>query len=364
MSEIASEQDTYDKLKSLMKSMGMLGLHRLEVGTVGSPPHRGMKLLEDVPAHTSILSVPFEGLLQAQGPLVMSELGDILTCDPIEEQQVNPFLHSNGEQKGQPFPQRMLALYVLHESRKGKQSQWYDYMQTLPKQFSLLEDFSEEEMDQLRGTALHTAVMEKMHSRRTEWEIVRLFVPMCRPDYPPITWEDWHWARNIVNTRAFSYEMVDPKKDQYEWALERLTGNSSTPVKTDICLVPYVELANHANVNVSWFTFNGAVHVYSNDALRAGDEFFISYGDHLDNQHLAEYYGFVVEGNSNQVPSDCKLHDCACLLAHAAVFNTTIAEDQMQLRNQTLSFNMRNAIRLRLEQRLALQVTVKRSNCL
>jgi len=223
-------------------------------------------------------------------------------------------------------------------------SPWYDYLKTLPKKFSMLEDFDGEALEMLEGTSLAGTVGRTLQFHKAEYELLAMYLPVCRRNFT-MTWEEWHWARRVVTTRAFNYD---------------LTSTTDLHTKQDLCLIPYIELANHAPCNVSWYTLNKTLYVYTMDEMKAGDEFYISYGDALDNNHLIEYYGFVLDNNSQPVPSDCKSGDCECVMEHLQKFKTSVEKDKELLQSRNVPFDVHNAIHLRQEQhKVLLQQAVK-----
>lgn len=132
----------------------------------------------------------------------------------------------------------------------------------------------------------------------------------------------------------------------------------------DIGLVPLADMPNHNNVPVSWRinettrTFDLVTH----RPYKKGEEVFISYGS-LDNSHLLYVYGFALPGNEIKIPNPCKegeeqahnetLQD-ECVLAKMKQYRTSIRDDLQLLQQETLPFKKVNAIKLRIEERMAL----------
>merc|ERR1711998_410393 len=338
-----------------MISRGMTGLQKLEVQTTGNPPHRGLVLTGDVTKEERVVKLPVGAMMQAQGDEVWEAVGDIINCTVKLQSgkfMENPFqyYYSNGSLMNKPYLQRWLALYVASEIKLGRKSVWWPYLEGLPRQFNLLEDFGEKALDELKGTHLHDVSTKGLAFHKAEYNLVSFWVDRCRPDFGEFTWEDWHWARTIVTSRSFGYDLKDG---------DPLLGTQRV---RDISLIPFLDLANHKECNVSWYTLNGVFNLYSDETYHAGDEFFISYGDNLDNQHLMSYYGFVMDDNKNLVPSDCDKNDCQCVMTHLEAFNTTLTHDE-KLLDTPMDFNVRNAIKLRVEQRKALLSQAVNEHC-
>lgn len=223
-------------------------------------------------------------------------------------------------------------MWLLHEKLLGVNSTWYHYIRTLPTAFSTPTEFDDREIQDLEGTQLRMYAIERKKFELNEFQWIKKVVSSCRPSMK-FQWHDWHWARTIVTTRAFSYDMQNELENK-------------TVVK-DICLVPFIEMANHAFVNVSWFTYGKKFYLYSEDPIAAGSQFHINYGSAMSNLELLKHYGFVVEHNHNAIPTDCENDDCKCI--YNKRFNTTVLEEELALESSALSFNSRNAKRVQME---------------
>ncbi|KAK4147329.1 uncharacterized protein C8A04DRAFT_34058 [Dichotomopilus funicola] len=100
--------------------------------------------------------------------------------------------------------------------------------------------------------------------------------------FPKMSLEEFLYTWFIVNTRAFYY--VTEQMEAY-------------PPDDRLALVPLQDFFNHADdgCRVS-FSPGGCYEVRTNRTYRAGEEIYLSYGDHSNDFLLAEY-GFVMEEN-------------------------------------------------------------------
>lgn len=122
----------------------------------------------------------------------------------------------------------------------------------------------------------------------------------------------------------------------------------------DIALVPLADLPNHNNVGVSWRTNTSHFSmVAKSTSFKKGEEVYISYGRH-DNEHLLTVYGFMLDDNTYSVTSPCKGKDETCVIDAIKKYPTSVAKDIELLHNPHFSFNQRNAMKLRLEEKRAL----------
>lgn len=100
--------------------------------------------------------------------------------------------------------------------------------------------------------------------------------------FPEIPLEEYLYAWLVVNTRAFYY--VTEQMEAY-------------PPDDRLALVPLQDFFNHADdgCRVS-FSPDGCFTVRTNRTYHAGEEIYVSYGNHSNDFLLAEY-GFVMEDN-------------------------------------------------------------------
>ena len=85
-----------------------------------------------------------------------------------------------------------------------------------------------------------------------------------------------------------------------------------------------------------------------------GQEVFLSYGDGNSNQDLLFHYGIMMPHNKYYIHSPCDGGDDVCVAAALEQYNTSVGSDIVALASKDLSFNMRNILQLRQEEKLAL----------
>lgn len=309
------------------------GVDHLAAATVGSPPHRGLRLTRAMAAGDTVISVKYDNIISSRSLLTNETMQPVLARYEKEPNSELLYWLLNNILKPR------LTLMMMLERKKGVNSKWYHYIRSLPSQFSMVSSFSPSELDELRGVVEHEHNLKEtagtsINELRREFE---LFFPELHTNFPDIfggnfTHEDYLWARHVINTRCFSF-----------------TRDDGVP---DLGMIPIADMANHGNVPVSWRSGAGSVDLYTNVSFAAGDEFLLNYGKR-SNAYLLEHYGFILANNTLHEDL-CEAGDLSCKVKLLQKYPTSVLHDLEQLRNGTGSFNTQNAVHLRLEERLHL----------
>eukprot|EP00741_Cyanophora_paradoxa_P012761 tig00020629_g12326.t1 len=178
----------------------------------------------------------------------------------------------------------VLALHLLDE-RFNNASFWRPYIQLLPKQFSTLAYFDEEEAEALRGTSVASVPRAMRDLMRREHENMVLPLVAKHPDLFPkkkYTLAAYRWALSVIFSRGM--DVV--------WLGERLR-----------VLTPFSDFLNHAPgiPTAPGMDEMSQSFVMSTPgrAWRSGEEargVTISYGEQ-GNGALLQLYGFTMEEN-------------------------------------------------------------------
>ncbi|OQR79409.1 SET domain-containing protein 4-like [Tropilaelaps mercedesae] len=167
--------------------------------------------------------------------------------------------------------EEVLAVFLIVELRRGFESPWLPYINSLPKKFTspfncsstdVLPRGIQHAFDRWRNTALQT------------WQRLSNYFLSCRKE-PAISESEFTWSWCAVTTRCVFVE-----------------GHGSS-------LAPFLDMLNHhwtASVNTQFK--DGHFVISTNRAYRSGEEVFINYGSH-DNRTLLLNYGFVLDDNPN-----------------------------------------------------------------
>lgn len=175
--------------------------------------------------------------------------------------------------------QSWLSLFLVMEKRKGRDSFWYPYLQSLPESYTV-PYFLPLELIEAMPKFVRVAILEQKRKVETIWSKLETM---------PITKSDFEWAYFTVNTRAV-YLNQGPETD------------------SNMALAPYLDLFNHScqvEVEVGLDLDQRSQKCYqirTKKAIQAKCQAFINYGPH-DNLKLFVEYGFIpdarVEVNDN-----------------------------------------------------------------
>ncbi|CAI2166878.1 9917_t:CDS:10, partial [Funneliformis geosporum] len=282
---------------------------------------RGMMATRNINAGEIIISVPKKFLL---------------TRESLKDQLSRHSMKFTAHQ--------FIALYLILEYKKGKQSNIYPYIDMLPKDFDNMPlTYGKEFFDLLPYN-----VQVDVESQRTKFERdykgIKKFLD-GQPDFQSkITREDYLWGWLCVNTRCIYLE-----------------SKSSYDVKDHIAIAPFLDFLNHSHEAKIKGEFNQATQCYEITTFtpyKKGNQVFINYGPH-DNFFILMEYGFVIPNNPyNYVSLDREFFEISLpeetelirqekldLLLHHGFYG------DYSLRISEISFRLMTALRLRVIQR-------------
>ncbi|KAG1725403.1 uncharacterized protein EDB91DRAFT_90561 [Suillus paluster] len=228
-----------------------------------------------------------------------------------------------------------LILCMMWEEAQGNQGKWITYLASLPTQFDTPMFWSDEELQELQGTA----VVDKIGRVEAERDYHEKLVPAIktRPDLFPSnkidTWytlHRYHITGSRILSRSFHVERWEgeveqdselvPEEDNNEDAHANTSigsamdvddsgvddkgvdeaGNDSdsddedTEDTSNIAMVPMADLLNarYDSVNAKLFYEKHHLHMVTTKPIKAGEQIFNTYGD-LPNSDLLRRYGYV-----------------------------------------------------------------------
>lgn len=173
-----------------------------------------------------------------------------------------------------------LAAFILQELGK-ETTKWQPYFDMLPQSvdnFPIF--FKKEELKLLKGTFFLEQVEMKKQQLREDYAEIR----MVAPEFARHTLEHFAYARTLVASRTFCIFVKGRKEDG---------------------LVPLADIQNHAQPNMSTWTYkeaNDGFVVKADVDVERGREIYNSYGLKCNSRYFLNY-GFVVEDNGeNEIP--------------------------------------------------------------
>eukprot|EP00262_Sarcandra_glabra_P007438 TRINITY_DN2024_c0_g1_i1.p1 TRINITY_DN2024_c0_g1~~TRINITY_DN2024_c0_g1_i1.p1 ORF type:complete len:502 (+),score=84.03 TRINITY_DN2024_c0_g1_i1:67-1506(+) len=183
-----------------------------------------------------------------------------------------------------------IALFLLHEKGRGRESPWRFYLDILPQTTDSTIYWSEGELSELQGTQLLSTTLGVKDYVQNEFLKVQEEVILPHSHlFPSITFNDFLWAFGTLRSRAFS----------------RLRGKN-------LVLTPLADLINHSsNITTeesAWeikgtglFVRELMFSLRTPVSVRAGEQVLIQYDLEKSNAELALDYGFVESRSDREV---------------------------------------------------------------
>ena len=165
----------------------------------------------------------------------------------------------------------LLTLYLLHCKKNNIDE---EYLETLPKEYSIGGLCFDEEASLLPNSLRDKVLASKMYMRR-KYEKLKSITGFIE------SLEIFLWAWCSVNTRAVYFK------------------DGGHPPEGNMALAPYLDLLNHDSKAVIEAAFNTMTNCYeirTKEKIKKCQQIFINYGPH-DNMKLFLEYGFIVPSN-------------------------------------------------------------------
>ncbi|KAJ7071925.1 SET domain-containing protein [Mycena amicta] len=227
-----------------------------------------------------------------------------------------------------------LILCMMWETAQGRTSKWAPYLESLPTTFNTPMFWSDDELEELRGTS----VVEKLGKTDAERDFTEKVLPLVqsRPDiFTPDTIASFYTLElyHIMGSRILS-RSFDVEKDESEEENENEAGNTSLGSAMDVdeqggqpaaesidaheheqehdteaegaddddgeddsvvvCMVPLADMLNaqYGSENAKLFYEKDSLGMRSTKPIKAHEQILNTYGD-LPNAELLRRYGHV-----------------------------------------------------------------------
>lgn len=218
---------------------------------------------------------------------------------------------------GKLAPASRTALQLLREDGTAE-TDWAPYMATLPQHFDGLEEWTVEELNMLRGTALYDRLQAMRDSgsgtlrspASVVWthDIAPFISHAADPGSTCYTHEQFARCAAAVRSRGF----FDPGED------------GSGPY-----MLPAIDMLNHrrgpgnaTSLCVERCGRELAFSMHAERPIAAGEEVMHSYDDSLTDAELLQMYGFVSEGKAGAVPPAARVEVAAVVTACTELCST------------------------------------------
>ncbi|OQR89500.1 hypothetical protein ACHHYP_06253 [Achlya hypogyna] len=230
---------------------------------------RGVFVSEAIKAHTAILSVPFESLLNLYS-IAQSPLREI------------PHLHEREDD--------CLAWFLMYETFLNPNSKWARHLQVLPKDFHNILYFADDDIALLQGSNVYYVARQLQQQVVSDFDELKVTI---LPETLRALADDFSSDAILA---AFTLE-------NYKWALSVIWSRFvSVATSTDSmvkCMVPVFDMFNHdpsAQMAHGFDPRTQAFVLQSHQYWAPGTQVFINYGA-LPNHKLLTLYGFVLAKN-------------------------------------------------------------------
>ncbi|CAM9302151.1 unnamed protein product [Ascophyllum nodosum] len=262
----STEVDYNGYLEWAQESLGVLLHFPLRMSPTAGKGERGVFCEDDIPAETIVVSVPWEALLT------------------IDNAKGTPF--EGLAEAGAREDDVLCLLLLYHKHVLGESSPFKNHLDALPQEYHQTIFYSDEELELLRGTSLHTVTVQWKSQVTTDFrELEHMVLPS----------EGSSTARDILGD-CFT-------KEKYMWALGTVWSRFVTVEREGRALkamAPVFDMFNHDPASSTVHGYqetNHCLHLVTLQDWQAGSEVRLSYGT-LPNSRLLLLHGFCLPDNA------------------------------------------------------------------
>lgn len=133
-----------------------------------------------------------------------------------------------------------LCLFLIFERNRGRESNWYYYIRTLPKDYTIPTYWTREELDILPKSLRSRVDIEVNQVQRLYEHCLRLGGNLSTFLRRDLTWPDFKWAWSAINTRCIY--------------LKTYSGDYFSDDSNYFALIPFLDLLNHSETAMVSFT--------------------------------------------------------------------------------------------------------------
>ncbi|KAI4464972.1 putative methyltransferase [Holotrichia oblita] len=275
-------------LKKSMQSLGWKNDSKLILKNFVSTG-RGVSSLLNIKSNQKLIEIPYNLLI---------------TCaNAFELDLIQNLCKASNKFKAQ----EILAVFLILEKHKNKNSKWKFYLDTLPEELPTLPWLCTEAEFSMYPSYLMAIVSKKKWDLEIGWERVEKSInsswicPCCeQPLNRVVTLNAFTWGYVVVNTRAV---YVDPG------VAIKLFGRDLSNFLSDapcLALCPFLDMFNHsaeANTRAELICV-GDSWKYTLTTLTSYKKYrqiFISYGSHDNDKLFCEYGFFLIHNHLNNI---------------------------------------------------------------
>lgn len=230
---------------------------------------RGLKAMKNVPQGSKLVSIPKEALVTCRTAV----------SDPV----LGPLLRKN---KNKIRAMDVLTLFLVYHKNIGKESSWFPYIASLPKDYSVPLYCTKDETQMLPRMLQNIIDKQYEDIKQSEESLKYILEEILVNVGIKLHENDIKWGWFTVNTRSVYLKnddlLCDILSDEDVYAL-----------------APYLDLLNHthtAEVTTGLNLVNQCYEILTEVSYKKHEQVFINYGPH-DNLKLYTEYGFILPDN-------------------------------------------------------------------
>ena len=259
------------KVRTWAENKGIYVFKGVDVGNAG-PMGSGLFCgIEGIPDGATIISVPKEAVLSAMN----------VERDPSIAHIIGPLRSAGLDDRG------TIALWLLLQSREGN-SDWKEYISSLPSVYELSKSHPLLMSESLQGTSLGTTVDAMKRNISRQMQAIRSALTRIDPStviacIPLEELEEaWRWAHTVVMSRSG----VSTTEASSHWS------------QFPLSMIPVVDYCNHSDEPNARIVVreDQAVELTSTRQIRPGEQICISYwsgGQPLNSEQSLFSFGFL-----------------------------------------------------------------------
>ncbi|KAK3818907.1 MAG: hypothetical protein J3Q66DRAFT_281983 [Benniella sp.] len=197
-----------------------------------------------------------------------------------------------------------LMMCMIYEYCHGETSRWKPYFDILPTEFSTPMFWSDEELEELKGTG----VVDKIGKEEAESVFKDQLWPLISANLElfPVQDKDeasflkiFHRMGSLIMAYAFHNTLTDKESDEDVMDED---DDEDEDAKVSVSMVPMADMLNHktGHNNARLFHEKECLRMVAIKPIKAGGQIYNTYGD-LCNADLLRKYGFVDVPNPHNI---------------------------------------------------------------
>ncbi|KAN0024900.1 hypothetical protein ACTFIV_009309 [Dictyostelium citrinum] len=313
---------------------------------------RGVITNQEIKENEVLISIPEKFLIHSKSkfsldklnpPIIISNNNKKITATTVENNNLSSpssiFYKPFHDCVNQFNSKQRISFHLIIEKLLKKNSIWYNYLNDLPIEYNITSTYDDKEIQYL-GYPIYVEKVFKLKNemissfnsfkeilmKNYENDANRVIIKYNDDDNSDndenniiklkeiINFNLYKWCWGTIQSRTYYYNRNMKQQQKQQQQLED---------KDDCTLVPLADLFNHSSNVDTEAMFNEKKQCYqviTKTKFEKDSQVFISYGKH-SNFTLMNYYGFIIQDNSN---------DSIPLIQEHAIPNQLLEKEQQQ----------------------------------